>query len=140
MGTPRHWVYGQLTTYPSLIALIGEEDPRVFAKKSMTSAIELHPYLVYKLGYEANEELSEELDISRQFIQVWVHDFSDGETADYEKIDAVITQVKAALRRGSSAQDGVIYAKWIETSQDLNDETLNTVFKYARFQLITKEQ
>src|SRR5690606_8670914 len=135
-----HWVYGRLTSFQPLVNLIGGSDPRVFAKKSMTSAIEAHPYIVYKLGYNADENLSEDTDISRQFIQIWVHDYSDNETADYDRIDAVLTQVKAAFRLQDSSEHGIISARWIETSQDLNDETLDTVFKYARFQLITKEQ
>lgn len=134
--TVRTWVYQQLTTFPGLVALI---DDRTYAKKSMTSAMEQHPYIVYKLGHRADEGLSEDGSIARQFIQVFVHDYSDGEVADYMGIDEVLAQVKAALHLGESAEDGVIMAKYLETSQDLNDETLNTVMKYARFQLITKE-
>lgn len=140
----RTWVYGTLTTYPGLTALIGGADnPRVFAKKSMTSNIEDHPFVVYKLGYLANEDLSEKMPddevVSRQFLQVWVHDFSDAETADYMKIDEVLHEVRAALHGGSSAEDGIFFCRFLEYSQDLNDETLNTVVKYARFQITLKE-
>jgi hypothetical protein len=109
----------------------------------MTSAIELHPYLVFKLGFSANELLAEEMpdnkDVYRQFLQIWVHDYTDGEVGDYTRIDNVIEQIKDAFRNQSSAEEGVIHCKYLETSQDLNDDTLNTVFKYARLQLTTKE-
>lgn len=141
--TARTWVYGQLTTFEALVALIGGTDPRVFAKKAMTSNIEDTPYLVYKLGFSANEDIAEHMPdgsiVSRQFLQVWVHDYSDNDTGDYMRIDAVIKQVIAALHGGSSVADGVIYSKFLEISQDLNDETLNTVVKYVRFQLTLKE-
>jgi len=141
--TVRTWVYSQLTTFPGLIALIGNDNPRVYAKKTMTSSIEHHPYLVYKLGFKANEDLAESMpddkDVARQFLQVWVHDFTDGDKADYMKIDEVLKQLKLALHLQSSPEDGIIFCKYIETSQDLNDDTLNTVFKYMRFQLTTKE-
>lgn len=145
MTTPRIWLFEQLTTFPGLIDLIGGvENPRVFAKKSMTSSIEAHPFLVYKLGFKTNEELAEEMpgdgkDAYRQFAQVWVHDFANSETGDYTKIDQVLDQVKLAVHNKSSSEHGVIAARYIEVSQDLNDETLSTVFKYARIQLITKE-
>jgi len=138
--TQRTWVYAQLTTFPGLIALIGDTSPRVFAKKSMTSAIEAHPFIVYKLGNRTNNNLAEDTDSHTQFIEVWCHDYSDGETADYMQIDAVLEQVRLAFRLQSSPEDGIIAVQYIETSQDLNDETLNTVMKYSRFQLITKEE
>lgn len=139
--TARHFVYGRLTSYAPLVALIGgASSPRVFAKKTMTSLIEDHPYIVYKLGNETTENFSEEREITRQFIQVWVHDFQDKDTADYDKIDAVIKQVRAAFRTiGNSVNDKIWTTIYLETSQDLNDDTLNTVFKYVRFQLIKEE-
>lgn len=142
--TVRTWVFGRLTTFEPLTDLIGVDNPRVFAKKSMTSNKEDHPYIVYKLGFAANEDIAENMPegkiVSRQFLQVWVHDFSDSVTGDYMRIDSVLKQVKAALHMGSSVADGVIACKYIETSQDLNDETLNTVVKYARFQITMEEK
>lgn len=137
--TKRTWLYNQMAEFPGLAALIGEDNPRIFAKKSMTSSIELHPFIVYKLGYNASEELSETKEVDRQFVQIFVHDFSDGDTADYMRIDEVIIQLRKALLLGSSPEDGVIAIKYLETSQDFNDETLNTVMKYVRFQMITEE-
>jgi len=122
-GTPLH-------------TLVGD---RVFAKKAMKSSVEEHPFLVYKMGNETWEELSEVSLASRQFFQVWVHDFSDQAVADYMLIDEVIRAVKEQLVNASSAEDGVITIRFLETSQDLNDETLNTVMKYVRFQAILGE-
>ncbi len=142
--TVRTWVYGRLTSYAPLIALIGVGSPRVFAKKTMTSNKEDHPFIVYKLGYSANEDIAENMPdgkvVARQFLQVWVHDYSDTVTGDYMRIDNVLKQIRAALHMGSSVADGVIHCKYIETSQDLNDETLNTVVKYARFQITVEEK
>lgn len=141
--TARTFIYSQLTTFAPLIALIGgSPNPRVFAKKTMTSSIEDCPYIVYKLGNSTNEEFSEAdgaPEIDRQYLQVWVHDFHDGETGDYMAIDSVLTQVRAALTGQSSAADGIWTIRYLETSQDLNDDTLNTLFRYARFQIIKKE-
>lgn len=143
MSTPRVWLYQQLTTFPGLVNLVGGDNPRVFAKKTMTSNQEDHPFIVYKMGFKTNAELAEEMpdgkDAYRQFAQVWVHDYYDGTIGDYMKIDAVLHQVKLAIHNKSSAEHGVLLAKYIEVSQDLNDETLNTLFKYGRILLITRE-
>lgn len=136
--TAREWLYGELITgSPQLTALVGD---RVFAKKSMSSSEEEHPYIVYKMGYNANEDLAEDLDISRQFVQIFVHDYSDEHVGDYTRIDDVLLELKQLFRRRESAEHGVIDVKYLETSQDLNDLTLNTVMKYARFLMIIKEE
>lgn len=144
--TIRTWVYGQLTSTPSLAALIGDTNPRVFAKKSMTSSVEDTPFIVYKLGNSMNLDLAEEINpdggfemVSNHYLQVWVHDYSDAETASYTRIDEVAREVKKALHNGTSPADGLINCKFLEISQDFNDETLNTVMRYLRFYLTIKE-
>lgn len=130
--TARTWLYGKLTSTPQV-------GGRVFAKKTMTSSIEQHPYMVFKLGNNTNEELAETVDASRQFIQIFVHDYSDKDVADYTKIDEIIASLKTSLVNQSSSEDGILTVIYLETSQDLNDDTLNTVMKYVRFQLVMKE-
>ena len=134
----RTFIYGLLTATGTPLHTLVEG--RVFAKKSMKSSVEEHPFLVYKLGNETWEELSEESLASRQFFQVWVHDFSDQAVADYMLIDEVIRALKQQLVNASSAADGVITIRFLEVSQDLNDETLNTVMKYVRFQAVLGEE
>lgn len=143
--TKRSWLYNRMATFPGLLPLIGDgadpETARIFAKKSMTSAIEMHPYLVYKFGYNAAEELSDAegfIDPERQFLQVWVHDYASQEIADYTKIDEVVKQLKLALHGQVVPDEGIFRVKYLETSQDLDDDTLNTVFRYVRFQMINE--
>lgn len=138
--TARTFVYGKLTDQAGPVApLVGGDNPRVFAKKSMTSAVEDHPYIVYKLGNETNEDLAEDQDVSRQYVQIWVHDFHDSEIGDYMKIDEVIAAIKLAFKNAGSASDGIWTSRFLEVSQDLNDDTLKTLFKYIRYQLIKEE-
>ena len=128
----RHFIWHTLNT-PSVQNLVGGViDPRIYAKKTMTSGVEQHPFIVYKLGNDSTENFSEDRDITRQFFQVWVHDYFDGDTADYDRIDTVITEVKKAFKNAGS-ESAVWTTIFLETSQDLNDETLNTIFRYARF-------
>lgn len=138
--TARTFIYGTMVNFEALTDLIGgPEDPRIFAKKTMQSSVEEHPYLVYKLGNSTSENLAETEDIERQFFQVWVHDYQSQDIADYAQIDDVIKQLKAAFKLAGSKADGVWTTIYLETSQDLNDETLGTIFRYVRFQLIKKE-
>lgn len=133
--TARTWLYSQLST----IALPYSAHTRVFAKKSMSSAKEDHPFVVFKLGNDTNEELAETIDVHRQYFQIWVHDYSDTKIGDYTRIDEVLRTLKLRFDSAKSPLDGIIATRYLETSQDLDDATLSTVFKYIRFQFIMKE-
>ena len=132
--TVRTWLYNELSRpNTGLYSLI---EGRAFAKKSMTSGVEKYPFLVFKLGYNANENLSETLDVSRQYLQIFVHDYADEETGDYLRIDHIITELKKLLHNASSPENGILNISYLETSQDLSDDTLSTVMKYVRFQAV----
>lgn len=131
----RTWLYATLID-PDNTELQDYINQRVFPKKSMKSSREDHPYLIYKLGNNTAEGISEEADPSRQFFQIYVEDYSDTEAADYIQIDEIIEVLKKTLKNASDADAELIGLRYLETSQDLNDETLGTVFKYVRFQAI----
>jgi hypothetical protein len=131
----RAFIYSTLTLHD----LPGQANQRVFPKRSMKSSVEEHPYIVYKLGNNTNMGLSEVSAINQQYFQVYVHDYTDTQTADYGLIDEVLEAIKALLVNASSATDGAITIQYLETSQDLNDETLGTLFRYLRFFAIVKE-
>ena len=138
--TARVFIYQTMNSSTELAPIIGGPDnPRIFAKKSMTSAQEEHPFIVYKLGYSTDTGITGEDDdidlIENQFVQIWIHDYTDTKSGDYMRIDEVIAILKKIFKNASSPEDGVFAMQYLETSQDLNDETLNTVFKYVRFQL-----
>jgi len=136
----RSFVYGTLCESEVANLVGGTDNPRIFAKKTMTSSIEDHPYIVYKLGNETPEMLNEELEVTRQFFQVWVHDYHDSDIADYERIDEVIEAIRKAFWIKGSKEEAVWITIWEETSQDFNDETLNTIFKYVRFRMLRRAQ
>ena len=131
----RTWLYGKLTdpADTELQALIGT---RVFAKKSMRSSVEEHPYLIYKMGNDTTLDFSEEFAPHTQFFHIFVEDYADVETADYMKIDSIIRLLKSRLDQAVAPSEGVIRINYLETSQDLDDNTLQTVFKYIRFSAI----
>lgn len=135
--TARTWVYGMMMNHAPLQAIVGN---RIFAKKTMTSSREEHPYIVYKLGHNTSENLAEDQLVTRQFLQIFVHDFADYETGTYDRVDEVLSILKDLFFQQSSSADGVIAIQYLETSQDLDDQTLSTMLKYARFVLIIKEK
>jgi hypothetical protein len=137
----RTFIYKTLVTTPGVTDHVGgAANPRIFAKKTMTSSVENTPYVVYKLGNETLELANEDFEASRQFFQIWVHDYFDQGTGDYTLIDEIIQSLRDAFWLKNSKEEDVWITNWVETSQDLDDDTLKTIFKYVRFQLIRRAQ
>lgn len=125
----RQWVYSRLKDYAPLDPLIGD---RVYGTNSLLTASLPRPFIFYQMGHWANEDISEELTAGRQFLQVFVHD----DPASYMQIDNIVRLVRDALETQGNSTD-VMTCRWLETSRDFDDERLQTVFRYVRFQLIT---
>lgn len=126
----RRWLYTTLVNDPGLSALISG---RVFQGEGMDTAQVVKPFVVYRMGNETDENLAEwDAHPRRVFFQVYVHDTGP----DYQGVDEVIKAVKEALRNKSSASDQVMTVTYLETSRDLEDSTMQTVFRYVRFQAI----
>lgn len=136
----RSFVYKTMVGSPAILEYVDEVNPRIFAKKTMTSSVENTPYIVYKLGNETPELQTEEFEASGQYFQIWVHDFSDRDVADYTRIDEVIATLREIFWLKNSKEEEVWITNWVETSQDLDDDTLKTIFKYVRFQMIRRAQ
>lgn len=135
MASLRTYLFDLLTS-PDNTELFAKISGRVFAKKSMSSSVEQHPFLVYKLGNTSDEGLSESNDPSRQYFQIYIHDYRDDQVANYDLIDEILVILKAMLKDAVVPEYDIIRILYLETSQDLDDDTLNTVFRYVRFQAI----
>lgn len=135
----RVWLYDKLTSHQPLLDFVDDPDdpemlPRVYPRESFDSSVVQKPFLVYGLGNDTNEGLAEDDDheAHRQFFQIWLHD----EGGDYSVIDAMIPVVKKLLINASSKEHNVMGVRWLETSQEFSDNTMNTIFRYIRFQAI----
>lgn len=139
----RTLLYDTLTSSPVLQARFGGVEgilTRVMPRQSRENILVDRPFLIYGLGNQSNEFLVDETSVeaesgaeaSRQFFQVWVHT----EGGSYVVIDDIIEEVKDVLVGLSSPEHRVVTTRWLETSQEFNNETYVTIFRYLRFQSI----
>jgi hypothetical protein len=99
----------------------------------LTAEVE-RPFLVYIFGNRTNEDISEELPtVSRQFLSIYLHDVP----ADYDRIDKMELAVIHGLNLANSLPEHILTTRYLETSRDLDDQALGTIYRYLRFQLIT---
>lgn len=131
MADVRAWVHERLSTDTALTAVIGG---RVSQQGAVLSAQTVKPYLVHHFGNNTDEGMYDEDDRkpNRQFLQVFVHT----DQGDYGPLDDIIPLVKAALTNLAGRPADLIHVQYLETSQDLQDDLLQTYFRYIRFQLI----
>lgn len=127
----RTWVHTQLTTQPELSAIV---HGRVWQQGGILTAQNAKPYLVHHFGNNTDEGMYDEDDRqpNRQFLQIFIH----CDQGDYGPVDDIIPLVKAALINSASKPSDLIHVQYLETSQDLQDDLLQTYFRYMRFQLI----
>lgn len=127
----RAWVHGRLTNHTELAAVVGG---RVWQQGAILTAQAGKPYLVHHFGNNTDEGMYDEdnLQPSRQFLQIFLHT----DQGDFGPIDDLIPLVKAALSSRDDRPAELIHVQYLETSQDLTDDLLQTYFRYMRFQLI----
>ena len=135
----RTWLYDRLTTHEPLWVAMGADSTtikkQVVPRESQFNVNLPKPFLMYGLGNETNESLSDEPGhrASRQFFQIWAHD----EGGSFDKIDSdLIPLVKDLLIGASDPASMVTTILWLETSGEFSNETYNTIFRYIRFQAI----
>jgi hypothetical protein len=130
----RAWVHSTLRDDPNLLPVIGG---RVNQQGAVITAQNVKPYLVHHFGNDTDEGYYDEDSFKphRQFLQVFIHT----DQGDYGPIDEIVPLVKRALISGSNKPSSLIAVTYLETSQDLQDDLLQTYFRYTRFQLIHSE-
>jgi hypothetical protein len=133
----RQWVFQTLVNDSGVGEIV---DDRILANQSGMTAQIGRPFLVLKFGNDSDEQQFDDPDIPqrphRQFLEVWCHD----SRPSYTQIDELVAAVREALRVDQIAPDAHIMAvKYLETSADMDDQTMDTVLRYIRFQLVMSE-
>lgn len=131
MTSVREYIQTGLVSNAALLPLHNE---RVYQGRSLRTNDLPKPFLVHTMGNDTDENLAE-VDVTphRQFFTVWIYD----NIGDYSRIDNMVTLVKKALSAlCNSKSSGIITIRFLETSQDMLDQTYNAIFRYVRFQLI----
>lgn len=130
----RSWLHQTLKNDPDIQTWLGGDPTgRVFPRFTKSTSVITKPFIIHGLGNRSPIISSEDEGFGdRQYLQVWLHD----EGADYTKIDEGLDLVKAALINGSDKPSNLTTVNYLETSQEFNNETYGTIFRYLRFQAI----
>lgn len=109
---------------------------RVLAGQSIMTAQTPKPYIVVKLMNGIDEGFDDPDVVSRphrQFFMIYLHN----QRPSYVDLDDWCGLVKNAFRlRPTSSADRITWITFLEQSADFDDVTLDTVFRYLRFQAV----
>lgn len=131
----KSWVKSQLQQAP-LDEVVGT---RVYSLESLTSAnVSGYPFLIQGLGMAMTENLAEDIDhfAERQPIRVWIHDERTPEGASYTEVNKTVRLVINALHGKSSKTEGIILVRYQNTSDELSDEALKSVYRIVTFEAV----
>ena len=135
---PRAWIYERLTTGPELVAYYnslpeaqgGTTDltTRVFQGEAATSRIITKPFIFYTMGFQTDLGFSETVRPSRHYMQIYVHD----RPSNYRHINDIL-DIISDNSFWEPWPENVYNMSWMENSRDLDDVTMGTIVRYARF-------
>lgn len=124
----REWLFGKLSTSVDLEVLVGD---RVYQSTSLTDVPAVKPFLLYRFGTSAPGLSGGDFVVKRiQPIQIFVHDVP----GDYQRIDTILAALKVTLE--AQTDSDVMSCQWLEESEDLSDDEMHTITRFARYQLL----
>jgi len=104
-----------------------------------TSALEhtpsLKPYLMYRQTSDVQRMRGDDSEQHRtRGYMIFAHDVP----GDYLLIDAIIERLKDLFMDVVDQANQVVKSLWIETSEDVRDDDMGTIMKFARIQVTYK--
>jgi hypothetical protein len=150
----RTWVYSRMATDPTLLTYMGTSvvtdpmntpgdplddvttiTPRVYQSTSINATPHLKPFIMYRQTSDVTTFRGDDNDMVRQTgYMIFAHDVP----GDYLRIDAMIERLKVLFSNVVDQDEGVIRSSWVETSEDLRDEDMGTITRFARILVIYK--
>lgn len=125
----RAWVYREMTTDPGLLALVGALTPRIYQSTSLDAAPHEKPFIMYRQTSDVQTVRGDDGDRVRQVgYMIFCHDLP----GDYMQIDTMIDRLKFLFGDTVDQPQGIVRSEWVESSEDLRDEDMGTIIRYAR--------
>lgn len=130
MAAVRAFLHTKLKTNVALNAVVAG---RVFQQGSILSAQQTKPFISHHFGNQTDEGMydPDNFQPNRQFLTIYMHTAQ----GDYGPLDDLMPLVKAAVLDPSGRPDDLIWINYLETSADMQDDTLQTYMRYMRFQM-----
>lgn len=130
--TSRTWLYDQMSNSGHMTALV---DDRIFQSTSIDVAPKTFPFIMYRQTSDVERFRGDDTDSVRSIgYMIFAHDVP----GDYMQIDSLMDVLKELFRDTYDQAAGVVRCRLGEISDDLRDDDMGTITKFARVQVLYK--
>jgi len=113
----------------TLANLVGE---RIHQSTSIDKTPSTKPFIMYRQTSDVQLMRGDDGDACRRLgYMIFAHDVP----GDYMQIDSILEALRALFADIVDQPNGIIRSTWLETSDDLRDEDMGTIVKYARIEV-----
>ena len=126
---PRVWVYEQMKNDTTLQAAMGD---RIYPSTKIVKAPAVKPFILYRQTSDVDAFRGDDSDAIRSAgYMIFCH----ADAGTYMGIDTYIAALQGLFKDTVDQANGITRCRWAETSDDLRDDDLGTIFKFARIQV-----
>ena len=118
----------------SLQALVGvDPNQRIYQSTSLDSAPKTFPFILYRATSDVDRIRGDDGDVVRATgYMIFCHDTP----GDYLRIDDMLLHLHRLFADTNDPSEGIVRSHWVDLSDDLRDDDLGTITKYARIQVL----
>lgn len=130
----RKWVYRRMADFPPVVLLT---PGGIHASSSTDIAPHQKPFIMFRRTSDVENFRGDDGDVTRTSgFMIFVHDLE----GDYLEIDRILGLLEDRFAGVKDPASKVIRCRWLETSEDLRDEDMGTITKFARLQVEYKKE
>ena len=125
-----------MKTDAALQTLVGTDpNQRIFQSTSLDSAPKTFPYILYRATSDVDRLRGDDGDMVRSTgYMIFCHDTP----GDYLQIDQMLAELYRLFADTNDPSEGVVRSHWVDLSDDLRDDDLGSITKYARIEVLTR--
>jgi len=128
----RSWLYQRMVASAPLVSLL---PGGIHQTTSLNTAPHQKPFTMYRQTSDVSTLRGDGQErIRSNGYMIFVHDVP----GDYLKIDEILEQMKLLFQDTVDQANGVAKSLWLETSEDVRDDDMGTIMKFARIQVVHK--
>ena len=125
-----------MKTDSAIQALVGTDpNQRIYQSTSVDTAPKVYPFIMYRATSEVDRFRGDDQNQVRSTgYMIFCHDVP----GDYLQIDEMLAELYRLFADTRDLAEGVVRSHWVEVSDDLRDDDMGTITKYARVQVLTR--
>lgn len=133
--TSRIWVYDRMKNDSALALLTTPSggQPQIFVSTTIKSVPKHKPFILYRQTSETQTFRGDDSEAVRSTgFMIFCHD----EPGTYVQVDTLMGHLRRLFSDTNDPAANIVRSTWVDASEDLHDDDLGTITRYARIQVL----